>query len=161
MLSLFIPLYLENQKVTAIDKEISARKETIKKIEFLRKEYNSLQEEQKEIEGFKQTKPHALKILKELTVILPKSVWLTRVHLSDASVTVEGYATSATNILPKIEASPYFTKVEFTSPTIRDVKMNADRFVIRMELEGMKKEEPKVKNGKKTVNFYSGLSLFW
>ena len=45
MLSLFMPLYLENQKVKAIDREISARKETIKKIESLRKEYNSLQEE--------------------------------------------------------------------------------------------------------------------
>jgi general secretion pathway protein L len=149
MLSLFIPVYLENQKVTAIDGEISARKEAIKKIEFLRKEYNSLQDEQKAIEDFKQTKPQALKILKELTVILPKSAWLTRVHVSDTSVAIEGYATSATNILPKIEASPYFAKVEFTSPTIRDVSMNADRFVIRMELEGMKKEEQKVKNSEK------------
>lgn len=149
MLSIFLPLYLENQKVIAIDGEISARKEAIKKIESLRKEYNSLQDELKVIEVFKQTKPQALKILKELTVILPKSVWLTRVHMSDTSVAVEGYATSATTILPKIEASPYFTKVEFTSPTIRDVRMNVDRFVIRMELEGMKKEEPKVKNGEK------------
>ena len=115
----------------------------------MRKEYNSLQDDQKAIEGFKQTKPKALKILKELTVILPKSVWLTRVHMNDTSLTIDGYATSVTNILPKIEASPYFTRVEFTSPTIRDVKMNADRFVIRMELEGMKKGEPKVKNGEK------------
>ena len=115
----------------------------------MRREYNSLQDDQKAIEGFKQTKPKALKILKELTVILPKSVWLTRVHMSDTSVAVEGYATSATNILPKIEASSYFSKVEFASPTIRDVSMNADRFVIRMELEGIKKEEPKVKNGEK------------
>jgi hypothetical protein len=149
MLSLFIPMYLENQKVKAIDGEISARKEAIKKIELLRKEYNSLQDDQKAIEGFKQTNPQALKILKELTVILPKSVWLTRVHMRDASVTVEGYATSATNILPKIEASPYFAKVEFASPTIRDVSVSADRFVIRMELEGVKKEEPKVKNAEK------------
>jgi Tfp pilus assembly protein PilN len=149
ILSFFVPMYLENQKVKAIDREISARKEAIKKIEFLRKEYNSLQDEQKAIEGFIQTKPKALKILKELTVILPKSAWLTRVHISDTSVAVEGYATSATNILPKIEASSYFAKVEFASPTIRDVSMNADRFVIRMELEGIKKEEPRVKNGKK------------
>jgi Tfp pilus assembly protein PilN len=150
MLTLVTPMYLENQKIKAIDGEISARKETIKKIELLRKEYNSLQDEQKAIEGFRQTNPQALKILKELTVILPKSAWLTRVHMSDTIVAVEGYATSATNILPKIEASPYFAKVEFTSPTIRDVSMNADRFVIRMELEGIKKEEPKVINDQKS-----------
>ena len=149
MLLLFMPLYLENQKVRAIDGEISARKEMIKKIESLRKEYSNLEKEMKDIEDFNRTKPQALRILKELTVILPKSVWLTRVHMNDTSLTIDGYATSVTNILPKIEASPYFTRVEFTSPTIRDVRMNADRFVIRMELEGMKKEEPKVKNGEK------------
>jgi Tfp pilus assembly protein PilN len=149
MLSSLLPLYYENQKITVLDGEISARKEAIKKIESLRKEYNSLQGEFNLIEGFKQTKPNALKILKEMTVILPKSVWLTRVHIHDTSVAIEGYATSAANILPKIEASRFFSKVEFASPTIRDAKMNADRFVIRMELEGMKKEGPKIKNGEK------------
>jgi hypothetical protein len=149
MLALFLPLYLENQKVSAIDQEISARKDAVKKIESLKNEYNSLQEEVKAIVGFRQDKQNILQILKEMTVILPKSVWLTRVHTNDTNVTIEGYATSATGILPRIEASPYFSKVEFTSPTIRDVRMNMDRFVIRMELEGIKKEEPKAKNGKK------------
>lgn len=149
MLTLFLPLYLENQKVSAIDREISARKEAVKKIESLRKEYNSLQDEFNAIAGFRHGKQQSLRILKEMTVILPKSVWLTRVHLSDTNVAIEGYAASATDILPRIEASPYFSKAEFTSPTIRDVRMNMDRLVIRMELEGMKKEEPKAKNGKK------------
>jgi general secretion pathway protein L len=148
-LALGLPLYLDYQKVSMIDQELSARKGEIKKIETLRKEYNSLHDEHKAVMGFKQSKPQALKILKELTVILPKSVWLTRIHINEANVSIEGYATSATDILPLIEASPHFTKVEFSSPTIRDGKMNADRFVIRTEIEGMKKEEPKTTNGKK------------
>jgi len=149
ILALFLPLHLENEKVTAIDREISARKDAVKKIESLRKEYSSLQDEFKAIEGFKQGKQITLQILKEMTVILPKSVWLTRGRINDATVAIEGYATSATDILPRIEASPYFSKVEFSSPTMRDARMNMDRFVIRMELEGIKKEEPKAKNGKK------------
>jgi Tfp pilus assembly protein PilN len=149
MLVLFFPLYLENERVTAIDREISARKDAVKKIESLRKDFNSLQDEFKAIADFKQGKQNTLQILKEMTVILPKSVWLTRVHINDANVAIEGYATSATDILPGIEASPYFSKVEFSSPTMRDARMNMDRFVIRMELEGIKKEEPKAKNGKK------------
>jgi general secretion pathway protein L len=149
MLVLFLPLYLEDEKITAIDREISSRKDAVKKIESLRKEYSSLQDEFKAIAGFKQGKQNTLQILKEMTVLLPKSVWLTRIHINEANVAVEGYATSATDILPRIEASPYFAKVEFSSPTMRDAKMNMDRFVIRMELEGIKKEEPKAKNGKK------------
>ncbi len=149
VLALFLPLYLENEKVSAIDREISARKDAVKKIESLRKDFNSLQDEAKAIADFKQGKQNTLQILKEITVILPKSVWLTRVHINDANVALEGYATSATDIVPRIEASPYFAKVEFSSPTMRDARMNMDRFVIRMELEGITKEEPKIKNGKK------------
>jgi general secretion pathway protein L len=149
MLALFLPLYQENEKITAIDREISARKDAVKKVESLRKDFNSLQDEFKTIADFKQGKQSTLQIFKELTVILPKSVWLTRVHINDANVAIEGYATSATDILPRIEASPYFAKVEFSSPTMRDARMNMDRFIIRMELEGIKKEEPKAKNGKK------------
>ncbi len=148
-LALGLPLYRDHRMIAMIDQEVSSRKGEIKKIEALRKEHDGLRDELKAVADFKKTKPQALNILKELTVILPKSVWLTRVHVNDADVSVEGYATSATDILPLIEASPAFAKAEFTSPTIRDSRMNADRFVIRMEIEGMKTENAKVKNGKK------------
>lgn len=149
LLALTLPLYVENQRIAAIEQEIAARKESVKKVELLRKEYAGSNDEVRAIVGFKQGKPLAVNILRELTTILPKSVWLTRVHVAEAAIDIEGYATTATDILPRIEASPYFEKVEFTSPTIRDTRMNADRFVIRMEIEGIKREEPKAKNGKK------------
>jgi general secretion pathway protein L len=75
-------------------------------------------------------------MLKELTTILPKSAWLTRVRLTDTAVEIEGYAASATELLPKLEESPFFKKVEFASPTFRDARLNSDRFVIKMEIEG-------------------------
>jgi general secretion pathway protein L len=149
ILTLLMPSYMENERIAAIDREIVSRKEAVKKIESLRKEYNALDEEVRTVVGFKQGKPLAVNVLRELTTVLPKSVWLMRVRVSESGVDIEGFASSATDILPLIEASPYFSKVEFTSPTIRDSRMNADRFIIRMEFEGVKREEPKSKNGKK------------
>jgi hypothetical protein len=35
----------------------------------------------------------------------------------------------------------HFRKAEFASPTFRDARMNADRFNIKMEIEGIEKEE--------------------
>jgi hypothetical protein len=55
---------------------------------------------------------------------------------------LEGYAASATEILPKLEASKYFEKAEFSSPTQRDPRMNIDRFSVRMQLEGRGKKTP-------------------
>jgi Tfp pilus assembly protein PilN len=146
---LLAPLHQKEQEVAAIDREISKRKEEIKKIESLRKEYDGLQEELNLAVSYRQTKPNIFQILKELTLILPKSVWLTRVRIYDTHVMIEGYASSAAGLLPKIEASPEFARVEFASPTLRESTMNMDRFVIRMTIEGMEKEEPKGKNVKK------------
>jgi Tfp pilus assembly protein PilN len=149
MLSLLLPWYLKDQEVSALDRELFARKDAVKKIEALRKEYSSLQEELNTVAALKRNTPQALTILKELTQILPKNVWLTRVNITESNVSIEGYAASAANILPQIEASPIFSKVEFSSPTMRDARLNVDRFVIRMEIEGTTKEGPKGKNGAK------------
>ena len=82
-----------------------------------------------------------------MTHALPKNTWLSRMRVTESTVEIEGYAASATDILPKLEGSPYFKKVEFASPTFRDSRMNSDRFIIKMEIEGLPEE--KGKNEKK------------
>jgi len=69
------------------------------------------------------------------------------VRITQTTVELEGYASSATGLLPKLEASQYFKKAEFASPTFRDTRMNADRFNIKTELKGVKKDETKTKAG--------------
>jgi Tfp pilus assembly protein PilN len=86
-----------------------------------------------------------LDILKELTAIVPKNAWLSRVRVSETNVDLEGYAASASGLLSKLEASSFFKKVEFSSPTFRDTRMNADRFNIKMEIEGVNIEALKEK----------------
>ena len=82
-----------------------------------------------------------LDLLREMTRVLPKNAWLSRVRFTESTVEIEGYAASATDIVPKLEASGYFKKVEFSSPTFRDVRLNADRFLIKMEIEGLPGEK--------------------
>jgi Tfp pilus assembly protein PilN len=113
----------------------------VKKVETLKKDVDALESEVSTISDFKKGRPMALHILKELTTILPKSAWLTRVRVTNTGVEIDGYAAAATELLSKLEASPYFKKVEFASPTFRDVRLNSDRFVIKMEIEGISKQE--------------------
>ncbi|MGC2061617.1 MAG: PilN domain-containing protein [Thermodesulfovibrionales bacterium] len=136
------PLKVEKRRLQDIASQISARKDEVKKVEALQKDTDALQLEIETISGFRKPEPITLNIIKEITTILPKTAWVTRVKITETTVDIEGYATSANELLPKLEASPYLRKVEFSSPTFRDAKMNADRFVIRMEIEGAKKTEP-------------------
>jgi Tfp pilus assembly protein PilN len=117
------------------------RKDEVRKVENLKKDIGALESEISSITDFKENRPMALSILKELTTILPKPAWLTRVRITETTVEIEGYASAATELLPKLETSKYLQKVEFASPTFRDARMNADRFSIKMEIEGVKKKE--------------------
>jgi Tfp pilus assembly protein PilN len=135
------PLRIEGARLNEIDRQLMLRKEDIKKVESLRKEVDSVKKEISTIDNFKENRPMTLNILKELTIILPKNTWLTRMNIRESTVNIEGYSSSATTLLPKLEASKYFQKAEFASPTFRDARMNADRFNIKMEIEGIKKQE--------------------
>jgi general secretion pathway protein L len=137
------PLQIQEKKIEAIDREIAARKEEIKKIEALKWNLEGVDKDIAAIHAFKMSRPLMLNLVRELTQVLPKNTWLSRVHCTETIVEIEGYAASPTAILPKLEASPYFKKVEFASPIVRDTRMQADRFVIKMEIEGLPEEKGK------------------
>lgn len=142
ILYMVAPLRIEKKRQEEIDRQIMLRKEDVKKVEVLKKEIENLNNEVSTIDNFKGNKPMVLNVLRELTTTLPQSTWLTRMRITETTADIEGYASSATGILPKLEASKYFRKAEFASPTFRDARQNADRFIIKMEIEGAKIETP-------------------
>ncbi len=149
-LNLIVPLYMEKARLGRIGQEIASRRSEVRAIEAIRQEASTIDADVSAIRSFKESSPMTLDIMKELTTILPKTVWLTRLRITGETVEIEGYAASATEVLPRLEQSPLFKKVEFSSPTIRDTRLNADRFVIKMEIEGFeKKPAPGAKNEKK------------
>ncbi len=138
-----VPIEIQKRKIDAIEEQIKARRKDVMDAERLRKETETLQGEIDQIESFKKSKPMSLNVLKGLTLLLPKTVWLTRTRITEETVEIEGYAASATGALSLLEQSDLFQKVEFASPTVKDTRVNSERFVIRMELEGFKKQEQK------------------
>ena len=138
-----VPLEVEKRKITAIEEQIRSRRKDVMEVERLKKEAEALLGELDHMEEFKKKRPMSLNILKGLTLLLPKTVWLTRARVTEETVEIEGYAASATGVLSILEQSDLFRKVEFASPTMKDARLNGERFVLRMELEGFKKQEAK------------------
>jgi general secretion pathway protein L len=138
---LLSPLQIEEKRIEAIDREIAGRKDEVKKIEALKNDLDGLEKETAAIHAFKDSRPMMLNLLREMTRVLPKNTWLSRIRCTESTVEIEGYAASATEILPKLEASVLFKKVEFSSATFRDARLKADRFNIKMEIEGLPEEK--------------------
>jgi Tfp pilus assembly protein PilN len=135
------PLTIERRRVDEIERQIRLMKGPVRQVEALKKEIEAQEKENGAIEGFKSGRILAVDILREVTKVLPKNAWLTRARITETNVDLEGYAGSAAEILPKLESSPFLKKVEFASPTFRDTRLNADRFVIKMEIENDKKPD--------------------
>jgi Tfp pilus assembly protein PilN len=147
------PVVIGQKTVEQIDREITALKPEMKTVEALKKEEDSLSAEIATINNFKKQGVSSLNILKEMTSLLPAKTWVTHLRIADPVVEFDGFASSAAEIIAKLENSKYFQKVEFASPTFRDSKRNNDRFVIKMELRGenrgSKPEDIRKKNEKK------------
>ena len=141
---IIMPLRVEKQRLHEIDRQIMSIKDEAGKVEKLKKEVELLESEIAAIDNFKNNSPMFLSIMKELTTILPTNAWLTRIRITEAMVEIEGYADAATDIMPKLEASSYFRKAEFTSATTRDPKKNVDRFAIKMEIGSDIKDKKEV-----------------
>jgi general secretion pathway protein L len=136
-----MPINIEQGKLNEIERQIKALKPAVRQVEALKKDIDVQEKENAAIADFKKGRPLTINLMREITKILPKTAWLTRARITDTAVDLEGYAGSAAEILPKLEASPFLKKVEFASPTFRDTRLNADRFVIKMEVENGKKAD--------------------
>jgi Tfp pilus assembly protein PilN len=75
-----------------------------------------------------------LRLLAQLTKLLPDGTWLQELQISEDTVEIIGSSNRAADLVPPLENSPYFTQVEFTSPITRD-NQNKEVFRIRMRLK--------------------------
>lgn len=80
-----------------------------------------------------------LRMLQELTKLLPDGTWVQDLHISEDTVEINGYSSHAAELVPPLENSPYFTQVEFTAPITQD-NQNREVFRIRMRLKQARKD---------------------
>ncbi len=135
---LFVPIQTEKDRLREIDRQINMRKEEVRNIEKIKSDIEVISKQIALVNNFRHDKPFYIDLVKELTLVIPKNSWLTRIRIAGSQVNIEGYAPSATSLIQLLEGSKYFHKAEFSSPTFRDARMNMDRFQIKMEMRDLK-----------------------
>ncbi len=72
---------------------------------------------------------------------MPPTVWIWNLKATSGEIEISGFADSASDLIPLLDRSPLFEKVEFLAPVTkeRDRRLGSDkekeRFKIRMYLE--------------------------
>lgn len=131
-------------ELTAINSEIKARKPEVESIEKLQKKNEALKKEILEMEKIRSGETSKIAILNELTQLLPNTVWIWNLKYDGKEVEINGYADSASDLIPLIDKSPLFEKVEFSAPVTKERQMRPEgdrekeRFRIKARIEGRK-----------------------
>lgn len=102
-----------------------------------RRQGSDLEERAALLEGVRQRTWEKLRLLQEVTRVLPDDTWLREVELSEETVELSGFSNRAAELAKLLEDSPYFAQVDFTAPITRS-NDGKEIFRIRMRVESAK-----------------------
>ena len=138
-----IGVYTQYQDaLEALRGEVKKRKPEMDAIEKMQKQRGELTKEIAEFEKITFGEVPKTEILKELSQILPNTVWIWNIKFSGAEVEMSGFADSASELIPLLDKSPFFEKVEFLAPVTKERERRTggdkekERFKIKLRLEG-------------------------
>ena len=118
--------------LTELSERIDALKGRVKEIERMQGEIADIENKMGSVEKIKVGDISKLKILKELTQIIPEEMWLTRFSYNEKKgerkVDLSGYAEAASEIIPILEESELFEDVKFKSSIVKDKRSDKEKF---------------------------------
>lgn len=138
-----IGVFIRYQKeLDGVRAEANKRRPEVEAIKKLQKQKEALRGEISELEKISSGEVSKIEILRELTQLFPSTVWIWNFKYTGKEIEISGFADSASDLIPLLDKSPLFEKVEFLAPVTkeRDRRMGGDkekeRFKIKMRLEG-------------------------
>jgi general secretion pathway protein L len=121
-------LYQVNSQLTALTSEAKQVEGQLEESRALAKQIESLRKVGQS--------PDKLKVLKDLTTIIPDNTWLFNLRLSKQTLDISGMSKSASDLIPLLEKSGWLQKTEFASPIVADAN-KLEHFKIKAEIKGL------------------------
>ncbi len=131
-----------SEELSTVNAEIKKRKPAVEAAEKLQKQKEELGKEIFELRKIKMEETSKIEILRELTQTLPDTVWIWNFKYNGKEIEINGFADSASDLIPLLDRSPLFEKVEFLAPVTKERVMRPDgdkekeRFRIKAKIEG-------------------------
>ena len=109
----------ERRVLAALEADISRLGPEVRRAEQLAAEVERARREVTTLRSFEDQGLRPLPVLQELTDTLPADAWLTNLSVDRGGLELGGFANAAAQLIPLLEASPGFERVEFTSPVTK------------------------------------------
>ena len=134
LLTSVVSYYKDSSAMSYITSELEDVQQQSESLLGIREELDSINARMDYLTGFRSKRGLRILALRELSVRLPETAWLTSLSIDEqGKVQIQGYASRASEIIRPLDASKLFKNVEFSSPVT--IANDRERFSIRMEME--------------------------
>ncbi len=131
-------------ELNTVSAEVRKRRPEVEALEKLQKQRDNCRKEMSELEQIRSAEISKVEVLQELTRLLPETTWIWNLKYNGKEIELSGFADSASDLLPLLDKSPLFEKVEFMAPVTKEMQMRGDgnkekeRFKIKARIERRK-----------------------
>lgn len=123
----------ETSSLNKIENELDKIKKEVIAADNLEREYDKIIRQKLTLQEIQSNNPSRLRILKELTSLLPSDLWLSNLVIKQDAAEIMGSAASTSKLIPLLEKSDIFTDVHFIDSIKR--KKNREQFKIKLPLK--------------------------
>jgi Tfp pilus assembly protein PilN len=116
-----------------LKENVDALRPQIEEVHRINRELNQLKAEAGAVEAMTARDPSALQMLRELTLVIPSSAWLTEAGFTGSEMIIGGYAQSSQELIGLLEESPLFANIEFRGTITK--REGKERFKIAAQIE--------------------------
>lgn len=125
----------QRMTVDALNTEIRRLSRDISSMDSIKVESDRIQQQVDYLVQLEQERVNVLDVLKSLTLKIPETAWINDFSFNKKGVQIDGFAESASQLIPFIENSPLFQDVAFLSAITKN-KAGKERFRIGLTLTG-------------------------
>jgi len=134
VISLLLPIWDKMKYIQTLEPQLDKYTQSAEKILTLRKQVEKAEEEALFLVEKKQESILMLRIIEELTEIIPDDTWVNQVDISGDEVHIYGESVSSASLLPIIEASKIFAGAQFRSPVTQNRQNNTERYHLSAQI---------------------------
>jgi general secretion pathway protein L len=125
-----VPFIRQSLALADVDAQIAALRPRIDQVDALRRQIAAGSAGAGRIAAARERGTVALRVLGDLTDLLPDDTYLTSVALRRTQLTIEGHSTAATKLIAAMAADPQLKNPAFGAPVVR-AENGTDIFTIQ------------------------------
>lgn len=116
-----------------LDAELTRLRSELVNIDQIRGSFQEIEDRMDYLNALRRNRISVLDVLREFTQAIPETAWIRELRLSEKGIQLNGYAESASDLIPLLEDSLLFKDVVFLS-TITKEKDGKERFRIGLKI---------------------------